>query len=117
MDNCACRRDERRESRDFCCPDDRRVIKHRHVVNHKHDEIHEYDVVHQHEHHIYDVVRVHEEHTHHDHRQHKPDYCPDDNCDCIGDGEFDGGNGGWNGGGSGEIEIVRGRGSKRCKCD
>lgn len=95
------------DGREFCCPNDRRVFKHRHVVKHKHDEIHEYDVIHQHDHHIYDVVNVREEHRHHDHRRHKPDYCHENGC--VGDGE-----GGWNGGGGGEIEIVSGN---RCGCE
>ncbi|MDR2559042.1 MAG: hypothetical protein LBC86_05810 [Oscillospiraceae bacterium] len=62
---------------EYNCRDDRKVIKHHHIVKHKHDIINEYDVIHRHDHHYYDVVKVREEHKHHDHRNHKPDYCPE----------------------------------------
>lgn len=70
--DCGCERQERRE---YNCPNDRRVIKHRHIVKHRHDNVHEYEVIHRHDHHHHDVVVVREEHKHHDHRKHKPEYC------------------------------------------
>jgi hypothetical protein len=79
--DCECER--QRGGCDRCeydCREDRRVIKHCHVVKHKHDIVHEYDVVHKHDYHYYDVVRTRQEEKHHDHRRHKPDYCPEGQC-------------------------------------